>query len=67
MNFKDDTQDEDQDRVLMIRGSTENAQMAESMVHQMLADLPVSSEDVMYVPTFALGRIIGLYQDNLAI
>ncbi|KAH3753334.1 tudor and KH domain-containing protein-like [Dreissena polymorpha] len=59
MNFKDNPQGEDADRTLIIRGSAENAQRAECLVREILADVPVLVEEVIMVPQYSLGRLIG--------
>lgn len=60
MNFKDDdSQAADGQRILVIRGSTETAQIAECMVLKYLADLPDTVEEKIFVPVHTLGRIIG--------
>lgn len=59
VNFKDDTQSDDTDRMLVIRGMPESAQSAECMVRQILANMPVIVQEEMEVPNYALGRIIG--------
>jgi len=61
MNFKDKTSgSDDRDRVLVIRGTAEKAQAAECMVRKLLADLPVIVQEVIHVPQYTLGRIIGM-------
>ena len=63
MNFKDDAKDNtDDDRTLLIRGTTESAQIAEYMVRRALADLPVIVQDEVWVPGYCLGRIIGKFE-----
>ena len=64
MNFKDDTQGDDEDRIMVIRGSTDKAQVAECMIRKILADLPIIVEDIVSVPTYSLGRIIGRFTSN---
>ena len=47
------------ERTLIIRGTSEQAQRAEYLVHQIVADVPKKLEEDIYVPTRAVGRIIG--------
>ncbi|WAR10199.1 TDRKH-like protein [Mya arenaria] len=49
----------DRDRILVIRGTAMCAQAAECLVRKMLADQPVPTQEIIYVPQYTLGRIIG--------
>ncbi|WAR10175.1 TDRKH-like protein [Mya arenaria] len=62
LNFKDFTGpggEGDRDRILVIRGTAMCAQAAECLVRKMLADQPVPTQEIIYVPQYTLGRIIG--------
>lgn len=60
VNFQDDkTTNQDQDRMVVIRGNTESAQNAELLIRKIIADMPVIITEEIFVPSRALGRIIG--------
>lgn len=60
VNFQDDkTTKQDQDRMVVIRGNTESAQNAELLIRKIIADMPVIITEEIFVPSRALGRIIG--------
>ncbi|KAJ8298883.1 hypothetical protein KUTeg_022943 [Tegillarca granosa] len=59
VNFQDDkTTNQDQDRMVVIRGNTESAQNAELLIRKIIADMPVIITEEIFVPSRALGRII---------
>lgn len=45
--------------VFIIRGRSECTQLAETLVHEFVKNQPVIVEDVMLVPGWSCGRIIG--------
>ena len=59
MNFREDTDHTGEDRVVLVRGTDEQAQQAELMIRKILSDIPPIIEEVFYVHQRALGRIIG--------
>ncbi|XP_013419646.1 uncharacterized protein LOC106180249 [Lingula anatina] len=60
INFKDDVgPTENAERIAIVRGSPENAQLAELMIRKLIAAQPVQLVEEMYVPQKAVGRIIG--------
>ena len=46
-------------RTVIVRGTTEQAQKAEYLIHKTVADVPQRVEEILYVPTFAVGRTLG--------
>ncbi|KAJ0174791.1 hypothetical protein K1T71_009899 [Dendrolimus kikuchii] len=56
--------DKDYD-VCIIRGKSEATQIAETMVHEFIKQQPVIVEDVIEVPAWACGRIIGTAGENI--
>lgn len=50
--------DKDYD-VFIIRGRSEATQLAETLIHEFVKEQPTFVEDVMLVPSWACGRIIG--------
>ena len=58
INFKDES-DLDKERTMVIRGTMEGAQQAELMVRQIIVDQPPIVSEVIYVPRWVVGRIIG--------
>lgn len=66
INFKDDNKsDKDSQRTIIIRGSAESAQRAELIIRELVANMPVVLTEVMFVPSSALGRIIGRNGDTI--
>lgn len=66
INFKDDNKsDKDSQRTMIIRGSAESAQRAELIIRELVANMPVVLTEVMFVPSSALGRIIGRNGDTI--
>lgn len=64
--FQDDMKREPgQDRVLVIRGTTEKAQQAEIIVLKVISDMPTILTEEMMVPVQSLGRIIGRNGDSI--
>ncbi|XP_062589324.1 tudor and KH domain-containing protein homolog [Saccostrea cucullata] len=62
INFKDDNnraKEEDEKRTMVIRGTAESAQKAELIIREFVANMPVVLTEQIFVPSSALGRIIG--------
>ncbi|CAL1539566.1 unnamed protein product [Lymnaea stagnalis] len=66
LHFKDRKASEDNDksfkqthRTIVILGSPESAQLAELMVHQVIADIPETTTEEIEVPSYFLGGLIG--------
>ena len=51
---------EEDDRVVIIRGSPENAMMAEQLLNKCMSEQPVIESVEMYIPQRAVGRVIGM-------
>ncbi len=58
VNFKDEVAT-DAERVVVIRGTHESAQKAELEIRKVVADQPVLSTEIIFIPSKATGRIIG--------
>ncbi|KAK7096171.1 tudor and KH domain-containing protein-like isoform X2 [Littorina saxatilis] len=56
---RDTNRDSKDDRTVIIRGSTEAAQKAELMIHQIISDMPKIITEEVEVPGYCLGRLIG--------
>ena len=65
INMKDNESRLESVRTVIVRGTTEQAQKAEYLIHKIVADVPQRVEEVIYVPTFAVGRIIGEFAQTL--
>ncbi|CAH1251663.1 TDRKH [Branchiostoma lanceolatum] len=66
VNFRDEAGlDENEDRVVLIRGAPEKAQEAERLIHKIIADQPVILTEEIHLPQRALGRIIGKNGDTI--
>eukprot|EP00058_Branchiostoma_floridae_P027349 XP_002612840.1 hypothetical protein BRAFLDRAFT_67212 [Branchiostoma floridae] len=66
VNFRDEAGlDENEDRVVIIRGAPEKAQEAERLIHKIIADQPVILTEEIHLPQRALGRIIGKNGDTI--
>ncbi|OWF36372.1 tudor and KH domain-containing protein-like [Mizuhopecten yessoensis] len=64
--FRDDSKrDSGEDRVLVIRGSTDQAQEAELLVRKTINEMPTLLTEEIQVPVKALGRIIGRNGDSI--
>ncbi|XP_069102961.1 tudor and KH domain-containing protein-like [Argopecten irradians] len=64
--FQDDSKREPgKDRVLVIRGSTNQAQEAELLVRKTIREMPTVITEEIQVPIKALGRIIGRNGDSI--
>uniref|UniRef100_A0A1B6FKZ6 Tudor domain-containing protein n=1 Tax=Cuerna arida TaxID=1464854 RepID=A0A1B6FKZ6_9HEMI len=64
INFKDED-DNDEYRTCYIRGTAESAQMAESMLHEIITTQPLIIVYETWVPEKAVGRIIGRNGENI--
>ncbi|KAL8577956.1 hypothetical protein ACOMHN_011507 [Nucella lapillus] len=47
------------DRTVLIRGDSQSAQKAEVLIRQVMADMPTVVSELVYVPSYCLGRLIG--------
>ncbi|XP_072019812.1 tudor and KH domain-containing protein-like [Amphiura filiformis] len=56
---------EEEDRVVIIRGSPENAMMAEQLLNKCISEQPVIDTVEIYLPQRAIGRIIGRGGENI--
>ncbi|XP_035669048.1 tudor and KH domain-containing protein-like [Branchiostoma floridae] len=66
VNFRDEAGlEENEDRVVIIRGAPEKAQEAERLIHKIIADQPVILTEEIHLPQRALGRIIGKNGDTI--
>ncbi|PSN39206.1 Tudor and KH domain-containing protein [Blattella germanica] len=65
INFKDQFDNEQQHRVCVIRGTPEAAQLAESLIHDIILNQPLIETYEMFVPQNACGRIIGRNGDTI--
>lgn len=52
--------------VCVVRGRSDAAQMAETIIHDFISQQPVNVEDSMSVPAWACGRIIGTQGENIS-
>ena len=59
VKFRDDDK-EQEERVLLVRGTHESSQKAELIIKKIIADQPPIIEDTITVPNRCLGRIIGI-------
>lgn len=59
IHFKDNKQDGEGDRTVVIRGTLASSQEAECLIRKVIADLPEIIQTEILVPAYALGRIIG--------
>ena len=60
MRFQDETGlNEEEDRVVMIRGNPENCMLAEQLLNKVLSDQPTMHTVHMEIPQRAVGRVIG--------
>ncbi|XP_069692009.1 tudor and KH domain-containing protein homolog [Periplaneta americana] len=64
IHFKDELET-DQHRVCIIRGTPEGAQLAESLIHDIMLNQPLIETLEMFVPQQACGRIIGRNGENI--
>lgn len=65
VNFRDDNRNSQEERVVVVRGKTEAAQMAENMIRKIITELPVIVTEEMIVPGTCIGRIIGKNGDTI--
>ncbi|XP_050397075.1 tudor and KH domain-containing protein isoform X3 [Patella vulgata] len=68
VNFKDEStlsRSSDDNRTVIIRGTSESAQKAELMIRKIIADMPAILTEEIQVPAVALGRIIGRGGENV--
>ncbi|KAK3095253.1 hypothetical protein FSP39_012233 [Pinctada imbricata] len=68
VNFQDDHQNpqsEESERTVVIRGMMENAQAAELLIREAVANIPKIETETINVPSRAIGRIIGRGGDTV--
>lgn len=58
INFKDEDKNENY-RICLVKGSVQNCNMAESLIHNHIASQPIIETKDLMVPRIATGRIIG--------
>jgi hypothetical protein len=66
MHFKDnENEDDDQERLIVIRGLTMNVHRAELEIKRIILDVPKTLSEYYYVPESACGYIIGRSGANI--
>ena len=61
LNMKDGEPRTSDERTVIVRGTAEQAQRAEYLIHKIVAEVPRKIDEDVYVPMRAVGRIIGRF------
>ena len=61
LNMKDGEPRTSDERTVIVRGTAEQAQRAEYLIHKIVAEVPRKIDEDVYVPMRAVGRIIGKF------